>query len=97
MGDRLVQSQRCLLGRRGTEKEGVAGDRTGVIIQQDGQPRSGRSAGLVEDRDVEERVICLPLLVRAGYAGRDRWQRCGLGSSRVAWSPLASHSGRNEG
>jgi hypothetical protein len=36
-----------------------------VVVQNNGQPRSHRTACLVEDRDVEEGVVHLPLLVRA--------------------------------
>ena len=62
----LMHSESSLLRRRGTNKEGVAGDGAGAIVEDDRQPRPHRGAGLVEHGDVQESVVGLPLLVGAG-------------------------------
>ena len=62
----LVQRQRGLLGGRVAEEDGVASDGAGVVVQHDGEPRPGGLLLGIEDLQVEQGVVGLPLLVRAG-------------------------------
>jgi hypothetical protein len=58
--DRLAKRQGRLNGRRGGEKEQIAGDSAAVIIEDDGQPRLAGLVLVVFDQDLELGVIGLP-------------------------------------
>jgi hypothetical protein len=58
-----MQGKGCLFRRGGADEDGVASDRAGVVVEDDRQPGADWDVGLVEDGDVEEGVVDLPLLV----------------------------------
>ena len=64
--DRLPQRQRCLQGGRIAQEHRVPGDRPGLVVQDDGQPRPGGPVGLVEHHHVELGVVGLPEIVGIG-------------------------------
>src|SRR5450830_2113482 len=45
------------------EEDAVPGDRSGAVVQDDGQPGPGRMTGLVQDEDVQLGVVGLPDVV----------------------------------
>ena len=65
--DRLAQRQRGLERDGRLEADAEAGDRAAVVVEDDGQPGPRGLAALVEDPDVQRRVVGLPDLV--GSAG----------------------------
>ena len=64
--DRLAERQRGGQRRRGAEVDRVPGDRAGVVVFDDGQPRPARLAGRGEHPQVQQGVVGLPDLVRLG-------------------------------
>jgi hypothetical protein len=64
--DRLAERQRGRQRRRGAEVDRVPGDRAGVVVFDDGQPRPARPAGRGEHPQVQQGVVGLPDLVRLG-------------------------------
>ncbi len=77
-----MQGQSGLFRIGVADEQGVAGDGAGVIIEDDRQPGSDRVAGPIEDRDVEQGVVGLPLLVGpGGDSSEDQFEPvpvCGL-------------------
>lgn len=59
-----AQHQRRLKGRGVPEAEADAGDGAAVVVEDDGQPRLGRPAALIEQPEVELGVVGLPELIR---------------------------------
>src|SRR3954454_18457155 len=58
--DRLAQRERRLDGRGGLEVEGVSGDGTAVVVDDDRQPGLGGDAVLTDKQNIQERMIRLP-------------------------------------
>ena len=64
--DRLPERQRGSQRRRGAEVDRVPGDRAGMIVLDQRQPRPARPAGRGEHPQVQQGVVGLPDLVRVG-------------------------------
>ena len=64
--DRLAERQRGGQRRRGAEVDRVPGDRPGVIVLDQGQPRPARLTRRGEHPQVQQGVVGLPDLVRLG-------------------------------
>ena len=80
----LVQGEGGLFRRRGAEEQRVAGEGPGVVVEDHGQPWSGRCASGVEDGEVEQGVVALPLVVRAvGDAPVDQLETVPVGTVSV--------------
>ncbi|MET3808154.1 hypothetical protein ABIB25_005183 [Nakamurella sp. UYEF19] len=62
--DRLPQRQRGLQRRRLTQEHRVPGDGTGLVVQNDGQPRPHGPVGFIEHHHVQLGVVCLPQVIR---------------------------------
>ena len=62
--DRLPQRQRSVHRRGRTEKDGVAADRAGAIVNDRRQPRPGGLAVGAHHEDVEQRVVARPHRIR---------------------------------
>ena len=100
--DSLMQGKGGLFRRGGADEDGVPGDPAGVVIEDDRQPGPDGDAGLVEDGDIEEGVVDLPLLVgAAGVAAEHQLEPVPVGGIPVlgegAKSRVESGDDRSDG
>jgi hypothetical protein len=65
--DREPEGQPCLIRTGDLETEPIAHHRSAILIQNDGQIRTGRFAFLIDQPDIEPTVISLPPLIRSTY------------------------------
>src|SRR5437588_4306653 len=61
--DSLPQGERGRQRRQSLEADVVSGDRAAVIVQNNREPGPGFLPMLIQERDIQERMICLPDLV----------------------------------
>jgi hypothetical protein len=65
--DRLTKGQPCLIRTGDLETEPIAHHCSAILIQNDGQIRTGRLAFLIDQPDIEPTMVRLPPLIRSTY------------------------------